>query len=216
MKNLKREQAYHRLREAITQGEIKPGERVVEKVISERFHFGRTPLREALRLLEMEEYIDVIPNRGAFVRKISFQELEQFYPILAVLEGYAVERSTKLNDKPLNENLRLIEKDLVNAAKANDYSLWMAKNALFHGYFLEMAGNPLLSSQVNSLRRRTHRFQVLAVSITGHLQEFLADHTKILEAVSERKAEKAGRRMRRHIERTGEILVNFLKENPWS
>jgi len=165
---LKREQAYHRLREGITQGEIKPGKRVVEKVIGERFHLSRTPLREALCLLEM------------------------------------------------NENLRVIEEDLVSAAKVNDYTAWMAKNALFHGYFLEMTGTPLLSSQVNSLRRRTHRFQVLAVSITGHLQELLADHTKILEAVSERKAEKAGRRMRRHIERTGEILVNFLKENPWS
>jgi DNA-binding GntR family transcriptional regulator len=188
---------------------------VTEKTVTEMFHLGRTPLREALRQLETEGYIDVFPNRGAVVRKISMRELEQVYDLLAVLEGYAVESSARCIDPSGVEKLRGIEKELITAARAENYAKWLDKNVLFHTYFQEVLGNKLLSDHINNLRRRTYRYRALSVSIPGHMEEYLADHRKILDAVVERKAEKAGKAMRGHVERAKNILVKFLNENPW-
>ena len=215
MAHLKREQAYQCLRDAITFGQLKPGEKVIEKVLTEMFHLGRTPLREALRQLETEGYIEVFPNRGAVVRKISIKQLEQVYDLLAVLEGYAVEASVMSIDPSGVKKLRGIEKELVTAARAENYAKWLDKNALFHSYFQEALGNKLLSDHINNLRRTTYRYRALSISIPGHMEEYLADHRKVLDAVVEGKAEKAGKAMRAHVERAKNILVKFLNENPW-
>ena len=187
---------------------------MIEKTVSEMFHLGRTPLREALRQLEMEGFIDVFPNRGAFVRKISVEDLEQVYDVLAILEGYAVESATgSMNPSMINE-LKGIEKELIRAARGKDFKKWLDGNALFHGIFQRVSGNMVLSGSISNLRRRTYRYRALAVSIPGHVEEYLADHRKILEAAVEGKAEKAGKAMRRHVQRAGRFLVNFLRENP--
>jgi DNA-binding GntR family transcriptional regulator len=213
---LKREQAYQCLRDAITFGKLKPGEKVIEKTVSEMFHLGRTPLREALRQLEMEGFIDVFPNRGAFVRKISVEDLEEVYDVLAVLEAYAVESAAgSMNASVINE-LKGIEKELIRAARGKDFKKWLDDNARFHGILQRVSGNTLLSGSISNLRRRTYRYRALAVSIPGHVEEYLADHRKILDSIVEGKAEKAGKAMRRHVQGAGRILVNFLRENPWA
>ena len=216
MGSLKREQAYQCLRDAITFGRLKPGEKVIEETVSEMFGLGRTPLREALRQLEKEGFIDVFPNRGAVVRKISVEDLAQVYAVLAILEGYAVESAVgSMNPSVINE-LKRIEKELTRAAREKDFKKWLDHNALFHGIFQQVSGNTVLSESILNLRRRTYRYRALALSIPGHVEEYLADHRRILEAASEGKEEKASKAMRRHVQGAGRILVNFLRENPWA
>jgi len=213
---LKREKAYKRLRDAITFGELKPGEKVGEKATGDKFQLGRTPLREALRQLEKEGYVEVVPHKGAVVRKISVGELEQVYELLAVLEGYAVESATGSLTPPVIKQLENSVRELIIVARLRDYAKWLDKNALFHKSFHETLANPLLTTEIDNLRRRTYRYRALAVSIAGHAEEYLADHRKILDAALEGKAEKAGKAMRRHVQRAGRILVDFVRENPWA
>lgn len=213
---LKRETAYRRLRDAITFGELKPGEKVGEETTGEKFHLGRTPLREALRQLEMEGYVEVVPHKGAVVRRISAGELEKVYELLAVLEGCAVESATRSLTGSAMKRLVKIERELVSIARLRDHAGWLDKNALFHRFFQEVSENPFLKSEIDNLRSRTYRFRALGLSVSGHFGEFLADHRKILEAVGEGKSEKAGKAMRRHVRRAGRSLVKFVKENPWA
>jgi len=215
MGNLKREQAYQCLRDAITFGKFKPGERVVEKDISEMFHLGRTPLREALRQLQMEGFIDVLPNRGAFVRKVSAEDLEQVYDVLAVLEGHAVESSVASMDPAAIRELKGIEKAMASAAKEREFKEWLDHNSRFHAIFQQVTGNAVLSGSIGNLRRQTYRYRGLALSIPGHIDEYLSDHKKILEAAEQGKAERAGKAMRRHVQRAGAVLISFLRDNPW-
>lgn len=81
-----KEEGYQRIRDAITYGQLKPGERLVETKICEMVKIGRTPLREALRQLQMEGYIDVFSNKGAVISKISSWYVEEINNIVAILE----------------------------------------------------------------------------------------------------------------------------------
>jgi len=215
MSSLKREQAYQCVRDAITFGKLKPGEKMLEKSVGETYHLGRTPLREALRQLEMEGFIDALPNRGAFVRKISVEDVECVYGVLAVLEGYAVENAMASANPSLIKELKELEKRLIQDAKRKDFRKWLDDNARFHELFQGVTGNTVLSENVSNLRRRTYRYRALLLSISGHIEEYLADHRKIVDAVTEGKAEKAGKAMRRHVQRAGVILGDFLRDNPW-
>jgi DNA-binding GntR family transcriptional regulator len=215
MSSLKRERAYQCLRDAITFGTFKPGERVIEKTVCEMFILGRTPLREALRQLELEGYVEVLPNRGAVVRKVSAEDLEQVYDVLAVLEGHAVESAAGSMDRSVIKELKGIEEELIGAAREKDFKKWLDHNVRFHQVFQRVSGNTVLSAGIGDLRKRTYRYRALALSIHGHVEEYLSDHRKILEAAMEGKAVRAGQAMRRHVQRAGMVLVNFLRENPW-
>jgi DNA-binding GntR family transcriptional regulator len=216
MSGLKRERAYQCLRDAITFGTFKPGEKVVEKNVGEMFRLGRTPLREALRQLEKEGFIDVFPNRGAVVRKVSVEDLERVYDVLAVLEGHAVESSAGSMNPTAIKELKSVERAMLGAAREKDFKKWLDHNARFHEIFQRVSGNTVLSETISNLRRQTYRYRALALSIAGHVEEYLSDHRKILEATMEGKPEKAGKAMRRHVDRAGRILVKFLRENPWA
>jgi DNA-binding GntR family transcriptional regulator len=86
-----REKILENIRDAILKGDLKPGERVSEPDIAERYGISRTPIREAFRQLESEGYLTVIPRKGAVVAKHSEKDIEEFYSIKSVLEGYAAQ-----------------------------------------------------------------------------------------------------------------------------
>jgi DNA-binding GntR family transcriptional regulator len=215
MINLKREIAHQRLRDAIVFGRLKPGEKVVQEMVAEMLQIGRTPLREALRQLETEGYLEVVPNKGAVVRKLSVQEVEECYEVLASLEGYAVKRATRLLDSSAFEEFRAIEKRMMIAAKARDYDKCLEENALFHRYFHEVVQNSLLSKQIENLRGQTYRYRAFAVSISDNVKENLAEHRRILEAVAAGNAEKACKAMQQHVLNAGSRLKAFFLRYPW-
>ena len=215
MINLKREIAYQRLRDAILFGRLKPGEKVVQEMVAEMLHIGRTPLREALRQLETEGYLEVVPNKGAVVKKLSVQEVEECYEVLALLEGYAVKRATRLLDSSAFEEFRAIEKRMMIAAKARDYDKSLEENALFHRYFHEVVQNSLLSKQIENLRRQTYRYRAFAVSVSDNVKENLAEHRRILDAVAGGNAEKACKAMQQHVLNAGSRLKAFFLRHPW-
>ena len=76
------ESAYNELRDAIVQGVLKQGERIIEKDICERFNLGRTPLREAIRQLQVEGFVEVLPRKGATIKRLSIEDLENIYDLL--------------------------------------------------------------------------------------------------------------------------------------
>jgi len=88
-----REKILETIRDAISSGALKPGERVAEPDLAERFGISRTPIREAFRQLESEGYLTVIPRKGAVVISFSTKEVDEFYAIKSILEGYAANRA---------------------------------------------------------------------------------------------------------------------------
>lgn len=209
-----RERAYQHIRDAITYGTLKPGEQLIDTRISKMFGIGRTPIREALRQLQMEGLIDVLPNKGAFVSKISMEDIKQIYDIVAILEGFATEIATK-NIRPSDKKKLLgLHKDLQEAAKAKNYREWLEKNALFHGYFCKAVGNRYLVNVIDGLRRRVYRYRFMSVTVPRGIEDYLSAHQEILSAVSQGKPTQAGAAMRRHVLDVKRVLVEFLQHFP--
>jgi len=115
-----REKILETIRDAILKGTLKPGEKVAEPELAERFGISRTPIREAFRQLESEGYLTVIPRKGAVVTALSEQDVQEFYAIKSILEGYAAElAATRLSLKEI-ERLEAINERLRELAKEGD------------------------------------------------------------------------------------------------
>jgi DNA-binding GntR family transcriptional regulator len=210
----KRIYAYNTIRNAITYGDLKPGERIVEKTLSEMFKVGRTPLREALKQLEIEGYLEFIPNKGVTIRKISIADMEDIYGILSVLEGYAAEMAIKYLNSDGIKKIQSIQNDQKRAWAAKDYGKWVDKNAEFHEYIITASKNTFLTTTINNLRRRVYRFRLVSVTIPGFIEENIQSHEGIIKAICEKESARAGKAMQKHVAGAAKTMADFLKEHP--
>jgi len=206
--------AYNAVRNAVTYGGLRPGERLVEKRLCEMFEVGRTPLREALRQLEIEGYLEFIPNKGVTITKISIGDMENIYGILSVLEGYAAEMAIKYLNSSGIKKVQSIQNDQKKAWAAKDYRKWLDKNAEFHEYIITASKNAFLTTIINNLRRRVYRSRLVSVTIPGFIEENLQSHEEIIKAICKKEATRGGKAMQKHVASAAKTMVDFLKELP--
>lgn len=189
--------AVEALRDAILRGEIKPGERLNVDDLSRQLNMSRTPIREAVRILEAEGLIVNEPHRQVTVADLSAEEAQEVYLLRAHLEGLAVQWATeRINDEQIEELESLLEK-MYQAYRDNDYDACRRYHADWHHCLHRASGAKLLR---DFILRLWVRFPWDAIwEIPGRVEISLEEHRRILEAVKERDAEKAGELMRRHI-----------------
>jgi DNA-binding GntR family transcriptional regulator len=211
----RREEAYQKIQAAILSGDLRPGEKLVEKELCAEFQLGRTPLREAFNQLAAEGYLDIVPNKGALVRKVPIQDAEHIYDILALLEGYGVETATG-HIKPEHEDeLRAIQNGCKKAARARDVAAWLENNSLFHGYFPKLTGNVCLCGEIEALRRKLYQYRFITFALPMYLEKHLGAHEMVLTAISRKDAKRAGNVMRRHLMHVRRMLVDAFKQYAW-
>jgi DNA-binding GntR family transcriptional regulator len=205
--------AYQKVRTAIVRGDLTPGERLVEKETCERFKVGRTPLREVFGQLEVEGYLDIVPNKGAIIKKMSVKDIEDIYDIIAILEGYATERAIT-HIKPRDRKiLSKIQNDYRQAWRSRDYRSLLEKNALFHGYFPKVCGNIHLDSLIDTLRNRV-QYRLIAALFLAPIEEYMSAHEEIIKAVCKMDKRQAGNAMRRHVLHVKKTSIGTLKKYP--
>jgi DNA-binding GntR family transcriptional regulator len=210
----KRIYAYNTIRNAITYGGLKPGERLVEKRLCEMFDVGRTPLREALMQLEVEGYLQFIPNRGVTITKMSIDNMEDIYNILAVLEGYATEVSTTCLSSGDIKKIESLQNDQKRAWAKKDYKKWLDKNAEFHEYIVNGCKNGFLTMIVSNLRQRVYRYRLISITIPNSIEEYIQAHEEIIRAISKRNPKNAGKAMQKHVVCSAKKMIDLLKELP--
>ncbi len=210
----KREDAYHKIRNAIAYGELKPGERIVEKRLSEVFDLGRTPVREALSQLQIEGYLDVIPHKGFTVAKLSLENVREIYDSIAALEGYATKMATQyLNGSDLKK-LASIHSILKKASELNDPQKWLDANIEFHEYLVKGSRNSFLYTLINGVRNRVYRYRLISIAIADPFNSYFSAHEDILKAISEKNSDRAGKAMENHVLDVGRKIVDFMKIVP--
>lgn len=201
-------QVADRLREQIYQHELKPGDAIDEMALCERFGISRTPLREALKVLDSEGLIDLIPRKGSFVRRMDIDELNELFPVMAVLEGLcareAVEHCTAAGLKQLNE---MHEKLEAYAAEGN-IDAYYEQNFVFHQAVQDLSGNKWLQRIIGDLRKVLRLARHMQLTIPGRLQASLAEHQQIIQAFNQHDAEKADQCMQNHLQQQWHSLVN--------
>jgi DNA-binding GntR family transcriptional regulator len=184
------------LRQRIFNRELEPGSWIDEVKLAQEYGISRTPLREALKVLAAEGLITMKVRRGAYVTEVSEQDLAEVYHLLALLESDAAAVvASKATDAQLKE-LQKLHRELEAAVK--DRERFFALNESFHMRLLELAGNRWRNQMVADLRKvmKLNRHNSLLKS--GRIQESLAEHRAVMDALLRRDAAAAMQRMQEH------------------
>ena len=205
---------YDKLKEAIIYGELSPGEKLSENELAKKMNASRTPIREALRKLEIEGYVVISPNKGASVSKLPAEEIENIYNIVRVLEGYAAELTARRVSREELMKLKEIQNEVSSRAQAKKYRGYVEENTKFHRFITALSGNNCLVKTVTELRARIYRYRLTSVTIPGYLERYASDHERIIESIAEGDSVGARKFMEEHVGFVKEVLVEFLKDNP--
>lgn len=198
------------LREEIVHGVIPPRTRLHEVEISERFKTSRTPVREALRQLESEGFIAIRPRRGAVVTPVTSQDVEEFYELKSVLEGYAARKATdRLTDEQINRMERLNEK-LDALRQEGDLLAMVEVHNRFHEVFTQACGNERISNLLKGLVKEYQRLRI-SLSHTDAIQDSIAQHREIVAAFRARDPELVEELVRKNSLAGSMALIDRLK-----
>lgn len=213
-----REKILETIRDAITSGALKPGEKVAEPELAERFGISRTPIREAFRQLESEGYLTVIPRKGAVVVSFSAKEVEEFYAIKSILEGYAAYQAcSHLSEKEIDRLVTINEK-LRHLAEEGDIKHFFKIHNDFHELFRKAADNAKLDEMIDGLLHKFQRLRYASLSKPGRMKVSVQEHVKIIEAFRARDGKMAEQLVRKNAEYGGRVLMSSgegdLRLNP--
>lgn len=207
-----REKILETIRDAILKGSLKPGERVSEPELAERFGISRTPIREAFRQLESEGYLVVIPRRGAVVASLSERDVEEFYSIKSILEGYAARIAAERMAPREIERLEAINEKLSQIADAGDIKSFFRVHNEFHELFIKASGNDKLGELINQLVLKFNRLRLASLSQPGRMAISVQEHRKIIEAFRKHDGELADNLVRRTATIGAEVLLQSLAQ----
>lgn len=207
-----REIVFQALREAIISGELKPGERLMEVQLAEEMGVSRTPVREAIRKLELEGLVVMVPRKGAYVAGLSMKDAADVFEVRQSLEGLAAALAAeRITDEEI-EALERILLEINDAAEKNDLNLIIQKDAEFHNILFKASRNDKLVQIINKLKEQIDRFRIQSFENPGRLKKLVEEHKKIVEAISERNVEKAKKLAEEHIEKVENNVMNILRK----
>lgn len=208
-----REQIVSSLRDSIIKGELRPGQKLTEPELAEKLGISRTPIREAFRQLESEGFLTVIPRRGAVVSKITRKEIEDFYELKSLLEGYAARVGAEnINEKGLDK-LKKINEQLAELAEKGDVEAFFIKNDEFHRTFISYCGNEKLLEFREHLVQRFMRFRLGALSVPGRLMDSVKQHQNIIRSFSRKDGRLAEAVVLEHALLSGEELADRVEQD---
>ena len=187
------------LREQIISGTLPAGERVNETRITRELALSRSPVREALRILESEGLVTLEPHRGARVRAVSEQDLEEIFDVRLMIESHGVLRHLhRLAPDALTPLRRAVE-DARAALEAPDMERWHQASLRFHDGLVMLASNRHLTRLHEQLKTSLRRYQISVVAPPGEPDRFQVEHEAILEALEEGRVERGAELVAWHI-----------------
>jgi DNA-binding GntR family transcriptional regulator len=195
----------------IVEGELAPGERLNEIQLASRFGTSRGPLREATRSLEAKGFVEVIRNRGVFVRQLSIEEALEVYDVRAALFGLAGRLlAQKMNDELLTKLNRQLD-GMEAAAAKSDFETYYPLNLEFHRTIVESAGNKSLLAEYLRFVKKMHLFRAKSLVQGGGLAVSNREHREMVDALASGDVERAHATHWRHVERAKARLLAALE-----
>ena len=203
-----RDVVFRSLREAILTGRLEPGARLREVELSTRMGVSRTPLREALRMLEQEGLVFMYPRRGACVADISLKDLRDVLEVRTVLEELAVELALKNRDSDGIRQLKIKNLEVEKAVRKKDIRLTVQKDEEFHDIIYEMAENQKLTQIISNLREQMYRYRMEYVKTEKNREQMILEHKDIILEMEEGHEAAAKRAIHTHI-KNQEIAITM-------
>lgn len=194
-----RDLVLRKLRGAILAGRFEPGQRLLERDLVERMGVSRTPIREALRKLELEGLVTTVPYRGPVVTRPTVDDARAVYEVRAALEGQAVALFTQRTTDGGIEQLRAHVAAAERAVRRSNAQGVLDANNAFHDVLASGCGNALLQSMLTNLRDRIVLLRVESLSYPGRRPRSVAEHRAIVRMIARRDADGAKRLTEQHV-----------------
>ena len=188
-----------KLREAIVAGKMAPGERFAEDKLAASFKVSRVPLRDALRRLEAEGYVNFVSHNEIAISKPTVDEVEDFYLIAGALEGLAARLAVERATAEEISRLRELHQGLREAYQRKDLSLYLDANGKFHNFIAEIARNERLYRLVGEMRQEIRKTRILALQLPQRLDFSMREHDQLLDAFLKRNPDLAESVVLKHL-----------------
>ena len=206
-----RDVVFNTLRQAILRGELKPGERLMEIQLANKLGVSRTPIREAIRKLELEGLVLMIPRRGAEVAEITEKSLRDVLEVRGALEELAVKLACqKITDEQIQE-LRTAEKEFEMALSSGDVTVYAEADVKFHDVIYRATDNQRLIQLLFNLREQMYRYRVEYLKREESHGNLLIEHRRIIETIANRDMDAAVDAVCQHIDNQVSAVIDTIR-----
>ena len=206
-----REVVFNTLRQAILKGELKPGERLMEIALAERLGVSRTPIREAMRKLELEGLVVMIPRRGAQVANITEKDLNDVLEVRIVLENMAIEKACARMTEEDIEKLWAAAKAFEQTTAEGNLVKMAEADVAFHEIIYQASDNKRLIQVLNNLREQIYRYRVEYLKNNEVYEQLLEEHEFLIQAVIKHDKAQAKDIICRHIDNQEKAIAEFIR-----
>jgi transcriptional regulator, GntR family len=205
-----REIVFESMRDAIISGILKPGERLMEIQLAEEMGVSRTPVREAIRKLELEAFVIMVPRKGAYVAGVSHKDVADVFEIRTALEGLAAGLAA---ERITADEIEEMERVLLFAdGEEKDLEKIVQRDTDFHDLLYKASRNNRLLQILANLREQIQRFRATSLAVPGRILYAIKEHRAIVEALAEHNSELAKELMEAHIVTAENVM--FQTFNP--
>lgn len=206
-----RDVVFKKLRRAILLEELKAGERLTEIRLADRLGVSRTPIREAMRKLELEGLVVMVPRRGAVVAKISEKNLRDVLEIRRVLDMLCARLACERMSEEAKEKLNTACQDFEEAVKSGDLRDVAQKDVALHNIIIEATGNLTLQQMLDNLAEQMYRYRVKYLKDDSQYQTLSREHRAICESIMKGDQETAVRLAKEHIDNQETAIIRQLR-----
>lgn len=207
-----RDVVFNTLRQGILTGELHPGERLTEINLANRLGVSRTPIREAIRMLELDGLVTMMPRRGAEVARISKQDLQDVLELRRVLDSLATKLACERMDEETKSELRSAADDFIKATKSGDVTMIAGADVRFHDVILKASGNKRLIQMMNNLAERIYRYRLEYIKDKKHHQQLIEEHEELFKYLVAGNSEMATKVAEMHIDNQEKHVLDHLVE----
>ena len=207
-----REVVFNTLRRAILKGELEPGERLMEIALANKLGVSRTPIREAIRKLELEGLVVMIPRKGAEVARITEKDLRDVLEVRTSLEKLAIELACDRITEDDIHDLKLACKDFEESFGKDDLTTIAEKDVAFHDIIFRSTKNARLIQILNNLREQMYRYRLEYLKDTQSHDRLVEEHQRIVDAIIDKNKEEAVRLIQEHIYIQELTVIKKLQE----
>ena len=207
-----RDVVFNTLRQAILRGELKPGERLMEIQLANKLGVSRTPIREAIRKLELEGLVLMIPRKGAEVAEITEKNLRDVLEVRCALEELAVQLACDRMDEEGIKAMKEDSAEFCNTLDSDDITRIAQADVAFHDIIYAATDNRRLIQLLNNLREQMYRYRIEYLKKKECYPQLLEEHQTIIDSIESRDKVRATQITGQHIKNQAEAVVDTIRE----
>ena len=206
-----RDVVFNTLRQAILTGELKPGERLMEIHLANRLGVSRTPIREAIRKLELEGLVTMIPRRGAEVAQITEKSMNDVLEVRRTLDALSAELACERISPEEEEALKKACQNFEEAVKTKDAKIIAKADVAVHDIIAAATGNQRLIQLINNLAEQMYRYRFEYIKDASQHERIIQEHRVIYESIAKKDKEAASNMAKTHIDNQEKAVIARIR-----